>query len=102
MTKHEQIFSSSNPVVVTFAAGWCKPCARMKPIMDELEGQIEGVDFIRVNIETEEGAKLGALFGVRTVPFFGIVNQGEIASVQPGSATKEHMFIWIESTAEKF
>lgn len=99
-----QVLRSHHPVVVTFAASWCGPCNRMKPIMDEIEKDYFNADspvkFVRVDITSEEGSTLAQHFGVRTVPFFGITEKGNILSVQPSSTTKEKMESWIKETIQ--
>jgi thioredoxin 1 len=41
-------------VVVKFGADWCGPCRNLKPILEELKKENEGVDFIDINVDDDK------------------------------------------------
>ena len=41
----------SGVVVVDFFATWCGPCKMLSPVIDELSGELENVNFVKVDID---------------------------------------------------
>jgi len=64
--KEEWSFKGAKPAVIDFYADWCQPCKTIAPILEELDGEYEGVDFYKVN--TEEQQELASSFGIRSIP----------------------------------
>jgi len=62
----EWSFKGEKPAVIDFYADWCAPCKTIAPILKELDTEIEGVDFYKVN--TEEQNELAATFGIQSIP----------------------------------
>ena len=62
----EWSFKGDKPAVVDFYADWCGPCKTIAPILEELDTELEGVDFYKVN--TEEQNELAATFGIQSIP----------------------------------
>jgi len=59
-------FNGTKPAVIDFYADWCNPCKIIAPILEELDNEIEGVDFYKIN--TEEQPELAATFGIQSIP----------------------------------
>lgn len=62
----EWSFKGTKPAVIDFYADWCQPCKTIAPILDELDNELEGVDFYKIN--TEEQQELAATFGIQSIP----------------------------------
>ena len=41
----------SGVVVVDFFATWCGPCKMLAPVIDELSGELDNVNFVKVDID---------------------------------------------------
>jgi len=62
----EWSFKGTKPAIIDFYADWCEPCKAIAPILEELDGEYDDVDFYKVN--TEEQSELAAAFSIRSIP----------------------------------
>ena len=62
----EWSFKGKKPAIIDFYADWCAPCKTIAPILEELDAEIDGIDFYKVN--TEEENELAATFGIQSIP----------------------------------
>ncbi len=79
------------PIFMEFGADWCPYCEQMKPTIEELKKEYEGkLQFVEVNIDDEP--ETAAAFGVRSVPYYVLVDaEGQPALAYPGATTKEKL-----------
>ena len=49
--EYAEIINSSSPVVIDFHATWCGPCKVLSPILEELNDEIEGVEFVKLDVD---------------------------------------------------
>ena len=61
--------------VKRFHAAWCGPCRMLAPIMENIKGKFEGVNFTDVDVDTqyEEAQK----YSVRNIPLVVIEKDGQ-------------------------
>lgn len=71
--------------MVSFSAEWCKPCKENLPVLQEINK--DGYKIYSVDIDEDE--ELAALFHVRGVPTFIVMDDGEIQEQHIGSISKE-------------
>lgn len=76
-------------VVLKFGSDNCPPCRLLKPVLEELKKENEGVDFIDVDIEQE--TELTAKYRVRSIPRVFFIRDGEIQSDFVGFKPKEEI-----------
>lgn len=87
--KHTQ----NGVTLVDFYADWCGPCQNLSPTLDELESKYDGkLSVLKVNVDSNQ--ELAAKFGVRGIPAFFFLKDGEIQSqltgLQPLSTLEEY------------
>ncbi len=87
-TFDEQVGKSSLPVLVDFWAPWCPPCVALKPVVQQLAGEVAGkarIAFVNVTDEPE----LAERFGVTSIPALMVVAQGAVVDSFVGYTPKE-------------
>ena len=75
-------------VLVDFWAGWCRPCAMVAPIIEELATEFEGsVTVAKVDVDAENA--LAARYGVTSIPTVVLFEDGTEAKRFVGVQPKE-------------
>lgn len=78
--------------VLYFTAEWCNPCARTRPIAEELKR--DGlVDFMFVDADTE--LELIEKFGVRSIPTYILIQDGVETKRMNGAKTRQEFIDFI-------
>ena len=89
--EYSEIVNSSNPVVIDFHATWCGPCKVLSPILEELDEEIEGVEFVKHDVD--QHPQIAGQNQVMGVPTVVILKDGEVkdrfVGVQPKEVIKE-------------
>ena len=89
--EYSEILKSSNPVVIDFHATWCGPCKVLSPILEELDDEIEGVEFVK--LDGDQHPQIAGQNQVMGVPTVVILKDGEVkdrfVGVQPKEVIKE-------------
>uniref|UniRef100_A0A7S2WS23 Thioredoxin domain-containing protein n=1 Tax=Rhizochromulina marina TaxID=1034831 RepID=A0A7S2WS23_9STRA len=64
--------------VVYFTASWCGPCRQIAPVFEELSKKedFDGVDFVKIDVDVNPDAAV--TMGIRSVPTFCFMNQGQL------------------------
>ena len=75
------------PVVVDFHADWCGPCKVLSPILDELDDEIENVEFVKINVD--DYPELSGSYGIMAVPTVIMFQNGEVKDRFSGVQPKE-------------
>ena len=65
------------PVIVKFAAAWCRPCKAFAPVFDELSAQLLGVESVTVDVDKADDALIGE-FAIKGIPAVWYI-EGEMA-----------------------
>jgi len=89
--EYSEIINSTNPVVIDFHATWCGPCKVLSPILEELDDEIDGVDFVKLDVD--QHPQIAGQNQVMGVPTVVILKDGEVkdrfVGVQPKEVIKE-------------
>jgi thioredoxin 1 len=75
-------------ILLDFYADWCGPCIAMKPIIEELEKELDGkLEIKKINVdENEEEA---TKYGVLSIPTYLILKDGNEVARVVGAAGKD-------------
>jgi len=73
---NDTVLKSKIPVLVDFWATWCKPCAMIAPVLEELAPQYKDkVKFVKMDIEKNKATP--AKYHVMSIPTLLIFKNGE-------------------------
>ena len=79
----------SGVVVVDFFATWCGPCKMLSPVIDELSGELENVNFVKVDID--QSMDLAQKFKIVSVPTLKVFKNGKITLESSGVKTRDEL-----------
>ena len=65
---------SKGVVLVDMYADWCGPCRALSPLLEELDGTVEGVEFTKLNVD--EANAVASEYGVMSIPTVIIFKDG--------------------------
>ena len=77
----------SGVVVVDFFDTWCGTCKMLSPVIDELSGELENVNFVKVDID--QSMDLAQKFKIVSVPTLKVFKNGEEVDTLMGFMPKE-------------
>ena len=83
-----EVIAAGRPVVVDFWAPWCGPCRAIAPALEELAGETERVEFVKLDID--ENPEAAARFGVLSIPTVILFEGGEARETVIGARPKKH------------
>lgn len=86
----------SKAAVVDFSATWCGPCQMLAPILDELSGEVDSVDFY--NVDVDENPDLAREFKIMNIPAVVALKDGQIVGQQIGFVPKEDLKNFVEGS----
>ncbi len=89
--EYSELLNSDSPVVIDFHATWCGPCKVLSPILEELSSEVEGVEFVKLDVD--QHPQIAGQNQVMGVPTVVILKDGEVkdrfVGVQPKEVIKE-------------
>lgn len=78
--------------VLYFTAEWCNPCARTRPVAEELKR--DGlIDFVFVDADSE--IELIENFGVRSIPTYILLEDGVEVKRMNGAKTRQEFLDFV-------
>ncbi|MDI9507205.1 MAG: thioredoxin [Bacillota bacterium] len=89
----KEVQKETGLVLVDFYADWCGPCKILSPIIEQLSGEIDGVKFMKVNVDNERDFAIENR--VSSIPTLVLYNNGAEVARRVGFAPKETLQKWI-------
>lgn len=84
----QEVLQSAIPVMCDFGSSWCRPCAALLPILEEVATQLESKVKI-VKIDVDESPAIASQYKVKSIPTLIVFKNGQITATQVGSMSKE-------------
>lgn len=91
----KEVLSAEQLTVVDFWASWCGPCMMLKPIFEELSGEMPEVKFCKVDVDEERD--LAIEYGVESIPTLLFFKGGELVDTLVGYRDKASLREAIEA-----
>jgi len=86
----EEVIHSTIPVLLDFNASWCGPCKMMAPLISSLAKDCK--NNLKVgSVNIDEQPLLAYTFRVSSVPFFALIDKGEVVAETLGFQSKESL-----------
>jgi thioredoxin 2 len=83
------------PVLVDFWAAWCEPCQAAAPEVGLAAAQMCGRSLV-LKVDTERYPEIAQRFGVRSIPNFVLLKNGQQIAQHAGVLNRTHLVAWIE------
>jgi thioredoxin 1 len=88
-TFEQQVLRSDVPVLVDFYAGWCGPCKKLAPALQELAEESPQAKVVKVNID--DSPELATRYGVKSIPSLMVFKDGQVVAKQQGVVGKARL-----------
>jgi len=82
------VLASTKPVVVDFWAPWCGPCHAVHPVLEQLAGETDKVEFVKLNID--DNPSTASRFDVLSIPTVMLFAKGELKETLVGARPAGH------------
>jgi len=83
----------SGRVLVDFNAKWCGPCNMLRPILEEIDGDIIKV----VSVDVDSNEDLAREFAVMSIPTLILFEDGNIKKQNVGFMNKDDLINWLNN-----
>ena len=81
--------------VVDFWAPWCAPCRMIVPAVEELDAEMEDINFAKLNVD--DAQDIAIEYGVMSIPTLIIYKDSDVKDTIIGVTTKENIKAAIQS-----
>lgn len=85
--------------LVDFYATWCGPCKMLSPVLEQVEQELVGVKFIKVDVD--ENPNLSEQYRIMSVPTLILFKDGNIVEKKTGFMPKDQLINWIDTASTK-
>ena len=84
----EDVLGRGRPVVVDFWAPWCGPCKAVTTVLEQLAGETDNVEFVKLNID--ESPVTASRYDVLSIPTVILFTGGEAVETVIGARPAKH------------
>ena len=84
----QDVIKSGKPVVVDFWAPWCGPCHAITPVLEQLAGETDKVEFVKLDID--ENPVVASRYSVLSIPTVMLFEDGLPKETLVGSRPAGH------------
>jgi thioredoxin 1 len=89
-----EVLEADKPVLVDFWAPWCGPCRIIAPHLEELAGEREDLEIVKLNVD--ENPHTAATYGVMSIPMLLLFKHGQPVHQIIGALPKSRLVQEIE------
>ena len=89
-----EVLEADKPVLVDFWAPWCGPCRIIAPHLEELAGEREDLQIVKLNVD--ENPQTAAKYGVMSIPMLLLFKGGQPVHQIIGALPKSRLVQEIE------
>lgn len=86
-TNEDWSYVGTKPAIIDFYADWCSPCKTVAPILEELNSEIDEIDFYKIDTDAQQ--ELAAVFGIKSIPSILFIPVGAEPQMTMGALPKE-------------
>jgi thioredoxin 1 len=83
-----EVIRADKPVVVDFWAPWCGPCKAVTPALEQLAGETDKVEFVKLNIDDNPATP--SRYDVLSIPTVILFDGGEAKETLIGARPAGH------------
>jgi thioredoxin 1 len=87
-TFEQDVLRAGKPVVVDFWAPWCGPCKAVHPVLEELAGETDRVEFVKLDID--ENPSAASRYQVLSIPTVILFDGGLAKETVVGARPAKH------------
>lgn len=81
---------SEGVVLVDFWAPWCGPCKMIAPVLEELDGELDGKAKI-VKVDVDDNQETASQYGIMSIPTLVVFKDGQQVDKTVGFQSKEQL-----------